>query len=242
MKPRLEAVNLERIVGERAPHAVFAEALRLDAHFAQYRQNGRGLSGVALQLYHHQLTQLVIILRIEIVELDIEIDGESFGFFLIHQCDALKSILDKAVQKVRIAVEILAEELIVCHVRHLLHKCAWREIRQFHPLFLGDAMIVFGFHFQESQVGIEIGANAEFLPRSFVELMAVEHTHLPGVEIHGVVVSHPVAVDFLNEIVRLCFFQQTTQLLPCGHILRVHAVHQFHACHFLQRNGVKFRQ
>ena len=178
-----------------------------------------------LQFYHHQFGQMFLFSGGKIVKTNIEIDGDALSFGIIHQGDALKPVFDEAVQLLRIAMQMPTQEIVVCHLRHRFHESARHELRQHHTLLFCDAVVVFGFYLQKRQFRVEIRAHPEFLPRAFVVLMPIKHTHFFGVEIHGVVCSYALTIDFLHKIMLACHFQKRTHRLPSGHIFRVHAVH-----------------
>ena len=73
-------------------------------------------------------------------------------------------------------------------------------------------------------------------------LMLIVHTEAVSIEISGIVKHVALAVDVLHEIVLLGHLEQQQQARHSGHELRVRAVHQLHAAHLFQRDGLHLPQ
>ena len=86
----LEVVVLDARVGEHCAYAVLAETGRMDMQVAEQVANRREDIPVALQLDDDELSGVAVVSRFVIVEMDVEVDGESFCLAVVDQCHSVE--------------------------------------------------------------------------------------------------------------------------------------------------------
>ena len=124
----------------------------MDSQFSEHRENGRWLQTVALQFDDGKLRKRTFHTCNEILKREIGIDGEPLSHRLVHQRDAMETVLYFLLQQLRVDVKHLLQEIldqgIICRDTALI----------------GLAVIILGLDFQETQVAIHVRAHTHCLP------------------------------------------------------------------------------
>ena len=88
----LETVDFQFFISQCHPYAVFTESGRTDVQLSQYFLYGRMGISVTFQFDNHQIIHRTSVIRDKIMELQLRINGESFGKVTVHQSDAGKTV------------------------------------------------------------------------------------------------------------------------------------------------------
>ena len=249
MQTGLDAVAPQVIVGERRTDAVFGEPVRMDAQLEQLGQNRRGFQTVTLQLDDHDVAHSARLVSSYVVETQVGVDGQPFSLALIHEGDAVETVLKLFCQRLRGIAQVGAQKIIVGHELLILSLEADRmigilgvETFHRHPFLLGPPVIVLGLYLQKVKTSIDIGTDTQLLAHKMSCLVYIIHITVGGVEIESVVRGDAQSTRLLHEIV---FARQLEQLSEHRHRrdeLRVDAIHQPDFFHVLQRDGLKMVQ
>ena len=156
MKFGLDAVTMKRLVGESRTDTVLGEAVGLDAKFAEHAEDGRWHIAVALQFNNHHIIHKAEIVGHDIMEAEVRVDGKPLSLTFIHQCDAVKAVLQLLLQALWIILQIRTQELIVTDKLFVLSTeeniVLWMkrvETIDGHTLLLGSPMIILCLYFKE---------------------------------------------------------------------------------------------
>ena len=88
--PLLETVPLQAWIGHRHSDAVLAESHREDPQLIEYRQNRRRLHSVTLQFYDDNAIDILFQTCLQVIEAQVEVNGQSLGLALVHKRDAME--------------------------------------------------------------------------------------------------------------------------------------------------------
>ena len=233
----LEKIVLQLGVCHHGADAVFREARWFDAHLPQEVEDRREHITVALEFYDDQFARLGIALGFVVVELDVEINGQAFGLTIVDEGDAVETVLHGRRDVVeRAPGEALDEGSAAC-VDYFLAVMR----RHGDAFFLGSTVVVFRFHLEESEVAVQVSADANLLTRCPGVVMLEEETVLGGVPVDGTIGGYALVLDLLHEIFTLRQLQKFYQLAFAGDELGVGAIHQFDAAHLIERDGSELR-
>ena len=94
MQTGLDAIATQISVSKSRANAILREAMRMDAQLGKQRQNGRRLQTIALQFNHHKILHKTVIIRTDIMESQIRIDGQSLSLSLVDQRNTIEAILN----------------------------------------------------------------------------------------------------------------------------------------------------
>ena len=98
----LEIVLFQVGVGQCHADATFRKACGVYMDVAQQVGDGRKDIPVTFQLNDDKLVGVVVVGGLKVVEPDVEVDGQSFGFFLIDKCDTVELVADNGIQVVEV--------------------------------------------------------------------------------------------------------------------------------------------
>lgn len=107
----LEIVAAQGAIGQRTTNTVFAEAAWQDVHLAQEVVHGRIGRALALQFDDDDVANVGVALRLAVVEMHVEVDGETLRESLVNQCDTLKMVLHLRVKLVEREPRFLLNEI-----------------------------------------------------------------------------------------------------------------------------------
>lgn len=231
---RLEPVVLQAGVGHHAADAVLAESAGLDAKLSQQCEDGRIDIAVAFQLDDDEVAGLCVLVGLEVVELDVEVDGQSLRLGVVDQCDAVEVILDGLVYVGGVATNQSVQELVI-----LLNLSLSGHLN---ALLLRATVVVLGLHFEEGDIAVHVCANAHLL--SWGTSVVVLHVEVVvvGVPVSRFVRGYLAAAVELSIVVSLRQLEQFCQILLVGNELGVGAVHQPDGRHLLQCDGLQLLQ
>ena len=94
MQTGLDAIATQISVSKSRANAILREAMRMDAQLGKQRQNGRRLQTIALQFNHHKILHKTVIIRTDIMESQVRVDGQSLSLCLIDQRNTIEAILN----------------------------------------------------------------------------------------------------------------------------------------------------
>ena len=169
--------------------------------------------------------------RQHIVELQLGIDGQALGLCTVHQGNTMEVVVHMGLKIIDIKVQVLSDELPFLLVAKV-------HIGHLYALLLRPPMIVLGLDLHELQVGADIGAEANLLTARMTMLVLLIHRESLCIEIGRVVEHIALPIDVLHVVVVLRHAEQPEQLGHGGDELSVRAVHQLHAAHLCQRDGL----
>lgn len=239
---RQKAIEAQTVIGESRPHAILAEAHRLDTQQAQHLQNGGTGQTVAFKLYYRYAAERRVPARREIVEAQVGVYGQTLGLLLVHKRDAVETVLQLFAQRLRTISQVLFHELgayalavwtVVVEYQVVPGMKRVETLHQ-HTPFLGAFLIVLGLYLQEVVSGVHIRSYAQLLTIGPARMVYVVHVALHGIEVHRIVRSHALAMNILGIVLVTGHGQKFLQL-PCGgDEFGVRAVHQAYALHFVK--------
>jgi len=155
----LEEVVLQVVVGGYRADAVLREAGGLYAQLPQQLKDGRENVAVALQLDDYQLTCACIAVGLMVMESDVEVNGQTLGLVIVDQCDALETVLHRGDDVVEGGSRESLDEWRAAGVNHVLPLLR----RHGDTFLLRASVVILRLHFQESQLTIQVSADAYLL-------------------------------------------------------------------------------
>lgn len=161
LQPRFQAIDAKRRVGQGFADAILAESAGMDFQFSEHRENGRWLKTVALQFYDGEPGKRTFLTCSKILKREVGIDGEPLGHRLVHQRDAMETVLNLLLQQLRVNVQYLLQEILS------------RGIICRNTALISLAMIVLGLYFQETQLAVYIRAHTHLLSACMSVMMGV---------------------------------------------------------------------
>lgn len=167
------------------------------------------------------------------------VDGQPFGELFVDECDALELILHFRRECVGIVAQVLPQEwvaVLLCPgVNDELLRCGVERVGCFFEcdaLFVGFAVVVFCFHFEEVLLAVEVGSYSHLLSVDVSMLVHVVHVVVGRVEVECGIVCYALSVNFLYIILVDSHGEQLMQLLRCCEILGIGSLHELHLLHF----------
>ena len=88
----LETVDSLLRTRDGSSDAVFAEAGRVDAELSEHGQDGRWHTSVSFEFHGHHVVHLRVLACCVAMEMQVEIDGETFGHGAVDERDTLEAI------------------------------------------------------------------------------------------------------------------------------------------------------
>lgn len=237
----LEAAVTGAGVREGDGRAVFADAEGFDAVPEQNRFHPAGSPAVLLEFDDDRSGQGGLRTETHILELQVQIDGDTFGLMGVDQRDAGESRVQFRAELLhrehRTVLQIGGRFGIAPEVREVRH-------RNLHPFFLRTAVVGLPLDFQESYPGVgQVASCADFLPDQFAVAVVGVGFQIRRVEIDRVVGNQLLPIHIQSPIALLRRIpQQPQQRREIGQVLAVDAVHQRDGLHLIQGDGVDTRQ
>jgi len=232
----LEVVVLDGGVGEHRADAVLAEAGRMNMKVAEQVANRGEDVSVAFQLDDDELAGVAVVACLVIVETDVEVDGESFGFAVVYQGYAVEVVLHHFLKIFQLEKGVFGNEFA----------CAFLVTERIksshtHTFLLRASVVVLVLHLEEGEVArTEIGPYPHFLAVAVSAVVLHVHGVVGCVEVGGAVWRYEVTIGFLHIIFPFDQFEQLAQFGFGGHVLRVQPVHQLDGRHLVQGDWLQF--
>ena len=201
----------------------------MDSQFSEHRENGRWLKTVALQFYDGEPGKRTFLTCSKIQKREVSIDGEPLGHRLVHQRDAMETVLYLLLQQLRVDVQYLLQEILS------------RSIICRNPTLVGLAMVILGLYFQETQVAIHVRAHTHLLSARMSVMMGIVEGVVFRIVIDGGVTHVALAVYLLHPILIASHLQEQHQLIDGSNKLGVGSIHQFDSTHLAERDGLELR-
>ena len=229
----LEIVDAEIAVGDDTADAVFRETLGLDAQTTEYGQYGRGNTSVALELDDDGITHAFVGSGLIVVELQSEVDGQTFGLFGIDEGDAPETVTDGG------------HKVVPCHPRRFTEEVLSRTLLKdgfergnADSALGGLAMVVLALHLEEGDVAPDIGAHPDFRTRAVSGLVDGKHTVARGiVEIGGGILTEHLTLHTLGIVMPPATDKHLLERGTVGHELRIRTFHQTYGLHLVEGDG-----
>lgn len=178
----------------------------------QHVQDGRGCQAVAFELYDGELREVGVVLGNQVVEPEVDIDGESLGESVVHQRDAVEVVLERLPDRLRLIAQVLVEEVAV--IVALLEgdgplSGLFDHVgSEFNTFFARALVIILCFDFEKTQSGCDVGPDAKFLAICMSVLVCDVHVEVVSVKVGRIVRNDALLSRFLNVILFACEFQQ----------------------------------
>ena len=135
----------------------------MDAQVAEFVQDGRRLVTVALELDDDEVAHRTLLACGDVIEAQVGIDGETLGLGLVHQCDAVETVLDLFGETLRVIMKIGTQELVVVDEILILTMelnivLRMEGVELFHSdtLILRASVVILRLHLQETQSGTDV--------------------------------------------------------------------------------------
>ena len=243
MQAGLEAVAAQGLVGESRADAVLGEPVGMDAQLEQLGQDGRRLVTVALELDDDEVAHEAVVVGYEVVEPQVDIDGEALGLALVDEGDTVEAVLEVFGESLWIVVQIGSDKgIVVVKAEAASGPCLGIEALGSGTLLLGAPVVVLRLHLKVVDAYMEIGTHAQLLALQMTHLMAVIHRTVLRIVVEGIIRCDDLAVDLLHVIL---VAGELKQLSEHGHRrdeLRVDAVHQADIPHLVEGDGLEMVQ
>ena len=201
----------------------------MDSQFSKHRENGRWLQTIALQFDDGELGKRTFHTCGKILKREVGIDGEPLGHRLVHQRNAMETVLYLLLQQLWVDVQYLLQEILS------------RGIICRNTALIGLAMIVLGLYFQETQLAVYIRAHTHLLSARMSVMMGVVEGVIFRIVIDGGVTHVALAVYLLHPILIASHLQELHQLIDGSNKFGVGPIHQFDSTHLAERDGLELR-
>ena len=165
---RFEIVLFQFWVGQRHSDAAFGEACGVHVDVSQQVAYRRKDGPVSFQFDDDQLVCPVVVVGLEVVEPDVEVDGQTLRLALVHEGYSVKLVPHHSVQAAQVQPRLSLHQLV----------CAFRVPEDvlrghFKSLLLGPCVIVLVLDFQECQLACYIRSHSHL--HSPCTLVVVHH-------------------------------------------------------------------
>ena len=243
MQTGLEAVAAQGLVGEGRADAVLGEPVGVDAQLEQLGQDGRRLVTVALELDDDEIAHEAVVVGYEVVEPQVDIDGESLGLALVDEGDTVEAVLEVFGESLGIVVQIGGDKrIVVVKAEVASGPRLWIEALGSGALLLGAPVVVLRLHLKVVDAYMEIGAHAQLLALQMAHLMTVVHRAVLRIVVEGIIRCDDLAVDLLHVILVAGELKQPSEHGHRRDELRIDAVHQADVSHLVERDSLEMAQ
>ena len=198
-QPLFEIVSFQLLVCESTAYAIFAEPRFPYPQLPYYLQCRRWHVSVALELYYGYVLKAVAPIAFQVVETQVEVDGQPLGLLHIYQCYAVEPVFYYGGDFLQFVPGIFGKEW---NNPFALGMQRFQTIYEY-ALFLCAPVVVLVLYLEEGVVGVKVGAHAYFLPHLLAAMVHTIHFVILGIEICGVVAGKSFVIFYLYVVFAL---------------------------------------
>lgn len=223
----------------------------MDVHLDEHIVHRRGMMTIAFELDDGQVAHASIGLCLEVVEPEIQVDGESFGHAMIDEGDAVEEVLELGLQgvgaqggRLDLTIDMGEERSLLEFSQDLRHQLIGLDgivgDLHLHTFLARTTMIVLMLDFEESLSCIQIGSHPDLLSGFVTHFVSGVHLVVGRIEIDGMIARYTLTLLIgLHEIVMSSSLEEFYQLLEAYYVFRIRTIHQLNTHHLIQTDGLE---